>query len=177
MSATIGYRDQVGVPNMKGRGPLRDIRKFIAQTQLPQMDPNNFPRPDYQRYPLMPLTKDKKPYYDDAGRTIVLHDAEDEDYFYKDHPEAIRVRDPEDTETELRRLREQVAAFEANDADKTEPLPIPPGSHKGAVAEDPAPEGDDNELAAITRPAPPKAPPNTAKTKTPAAPKPGSKLD
>lgn len=176
MSATIGYRDETGTPNVKARGPLRDIRKFIAQNQLPQMDPNKFPRPEYRRYPLMPLNEAGKPYYDSAGRTIVLLNPEDEDHFYKDHPEAQRVLDPEDQASELKRLREKVAGYETADrykragvnaavadVDKDEPAeqPAPKVKAKSKAA---TPDLSDVVRDDVRRPAV-------------AAPKVGSKLD
>ena len=116
MTEAVGYRDQVGLPPSSARN-TRDIRKFIAQSQTPQMDPNNFPVKEYQRYPLMIMGPDKKPYTDVAGRPIVVRNAEEEEDFHKEHPDAIRVQDPIDMVTELEQLRAENAKLKAAQGD------------------------------------------------------------
>lgn len=164
MSGLIGYRDQVAPAPSKGRGPLRDIRKFIAQSQTKQMDANEFPAYEYRRYPLMPLTQAGKPHFDAAGRAIVLRNPPDEEAFYEEFPDAQRVQDPMDVQDELTALRAEVARLKGKDAEggQKDPDTKPKIEEKG----DTIAKGG---VASLRQP---------AKTDKPAAgPKPGSKLE
>jgi len=171
MTGLIGYRDQVAPPPQKGRGPLRDIRKFIAQSQTKQMDPNEFPAYEYRRYPLMPHTKEGKPFFDSVGRAIVLRGPDDEDAFYAEHPELERIRDPEDMRDELQRLRDENARLKAK-ADIADDPKGNPKSNEPAKNDDPPAK---NAAAPDTKPA--KGGVAGLARSEPPKPKPGSKLD
>lgn len=86
---------------------LQDIRDHIAKT--PQMDRNNFKRPEYRRYPLQPTNKNGEPYPDPKrrGKFVSLKDAGEEDAFKQEHPDWEPFVDPTNLRDELETLREQ----------------------------------------------------------------------
>jgi hypothetical protein len=155
--------------------PLRDIRDYIPRTD--HTNPNKFPDPGYQRYPLMAVNnKTNKPYLDAAGQPVIFNSREEEETFAKENEDLRNVQDPEDSVSELERLRQENAELKAKQSvagptpsvSAMEPIDdiakggAVSGLVHGAEASQEAPKTGAGEPS---KPAP-----------KPAAPKPGSRL-
>jgi hypothetical protein len=154
---------------------MRDIRDHIAKTK--QNDPNNFERPEFRRYPLMPTDKDGKPFRDDRKKIIRLMNAADEDEFKRTHPDWSHI-DPMDQKDELQRLRDENARLKAaQSGGSTAPVTGKTGDQKqdgsteppstAKVQEDAAKGSGVGSVAGLVK----------DEQSKPKAPKPGSKLD
>lgn len=86
----------------------------------------------HQRYPLMPRDKEGKEFKDDVGYVIILRDTDEENAFYADHPNAVKVPEhiePPSPEEEILSLKARVveletgnAALKQQQASKTQPV-------------------------------------------------------
>lgn len=140
---------------------LQDIRDYIPKTR--QTDPNNFPRAEFRRYPLMILDDKGQPFRGLGNRALIVHNPEEEEQFYKDHPTAVRPVDAHSAADELQKLRDENAKLRAlkdGMAGQKELEPkVEPPSEDAPPAEK---TGGVSGMVARARPM---------------APKPGSKLD
>src|SRR5690606_28287821 len=115
-------------------------------------------------------------------RAIVLRNADEEEHFYRDHPDAPRVKDAVDMRTELEQLREENARLRGGSPAMPpgERVPAEDLGQAEAAASSPARGVEEahamraeerNPIAGMTQTDEEPAP-----KKKPAGPKPGSKL-